>query len=98
MSMRLRVLKDGTRPEKRLCDSCYYSQIIKGHQQGQELVFCDKSGMNKLPLPFPVVECNAYSKKGEMSEYEAKEIGWVLEVTKGVALGFKPPKKEYNDL
>lgn len=98
MSMRLRVLKDGTRPEKRLCDSCDYSHIIKGPQQGQELVYCDKGSMDKLLLPFPVVECNEYSKKGEMSEYQAEKLGWVLEVSGGKALGFKPPKKEYDGL
>ena len=97
MAMRLRVLKDGTRSDIRLCDNCNYSHIIKGPQQGQGKVYCSSGGaMEKLFLPFPVTECNEYSKKGEMSEYEAKEIGRVLEVKKGVTLGFKPPKKAYE--
>lgn len=46
--------------------------------------------------PFSVVECSRYSQRGEMDEYQARDIGWVLEVQGGKTLGFKPPKKEYE--
>lgn len=91
--MRLRVLHDGTRPDVRLCNNCIHAQIVKGPQQGQELVYCN--GIQKY-MAFPVVECNAHAPLGEMQEWEAKRIGWVLEVKAGKVIGFKPPKKEYN--
>lgn len=92
MSVRLRV-KDGTRPDTRLCDTCSRGMILKGSQQGQEMVVCR---VLERSLPFPVVECSRYSQHGEMDEYQAREIGWVLEVQGGKTLGFKPPKKEYK--
>ena len=88
---------DGTRPDKRLCDSCDYGHVIKGPQQGQEKVYCTNRGLERLHVPFPVVECSDFCKKNQMTEYEAKQIGWVLEVSGGKTLGFKPPKKEYPD-
>lgn len=94
MGLCLRMLKDGTRSDTRLCDSCERSQIMKGCQQGQEIVWCHS--LDKY-LPFPISDCTSYSRKGEMSEYEAKEIGWVLESKAGKVVGFKPPKKEYQD-
>jgi hypothetical protein len=94
MGMRLRVLRDGTRPDKRLCDGCRYGQITKGPGQGDEIVICRRNDPSRL-MNFPVVECSGYSKLGEMDEWDAKQIGWVLEVKKGVVIGFKPPKKEY---
>lgn len=91
--MRLKV-HDGTRPDVRLCDTCQHSVIVKGPQQGQEIVVCSFESLGRLP--FPVVECSMYSMKGAMSEWDAKQIGWVLEVKAGKVVGFKPPKKEYQ--
>lgn len=99
MSVRLRVLKDGTRPDKRLCDTCRYSHILKGPQQGQEAVLCGLVPAGAVirtmaqVLPYPVVECNAYSAKGAMTAWEAKQIGWVLETKNGKVIGFTAPKK-----
>lgn len=92
MSVRLRV-KDGTRPDKRLCDTCQNSTIIKGPQQGQEAVLCSSMPSLYGHIPFPIVECSGYLAKGEMQEWEAKQIGWVLEVKAGKVMGFKPPTK-----
>lgn len=93
--LRLRVLKDGTRPDRRLCDSCERGFIAKGPQQGQEIVVC-YAVQEGTRLRFPVVECSGYTPKGQMSDWTAKQIGWVLEVKAGKVLGFKPPKKEYG--
>lgn len=87
------TIKEGTRPTKRLCDTCTYSHIIKGPQQGQEEVYCSNRS-SRIPLPFPVVECSYYSLKGSMDEYDVKQIGWILEVKAGKVLGFKPPSKD----
>jgi hypothetical protein len=95
MTVRLRMLKDGTRSDKRLCDSCRFSIIIKGPQQYQERVYCSRiDDWKGKPLPFPVVECSDYCAKGGMTEYEAKEIGWVLEVKGDKVIGFKRPKQD----
>lgn len=97
MSVRLKV-KDGTRPDKRLCDTCRSSTVLKGPQQGQEKVYCAQLGLNSaFETPFHVVECSGYNPKGSISEWEAKQIGWVLEVNGGKIMGFKPPKKEYEN-
>ena len=94
--LRLRVLKDGTRPDKRLCDMCQHAIISKGPQQGQEIVRCEWG--RSTVLRFPVVECNQYMPAGQMDESEARRIGWVLEVKKGIPVGFRPPKYgKYDD-
>lgn len=98
MGLRLRVLRDGTRPDRRLCDSCERGMIAKGPQQGQEIVICYAIGEGGTRVKFPVVECSGYTPNGQMSEYTAKSIGWVLEVKAGKVMGFKPPQKEYGGM
>lgn len=88
---------DGTRPDKRLCDSCRCAMIIKGSQQGQEVLWCSQLGLHGSIVPFRVVECNEYDSKTSMSKYEMEKIGWVMEVKNGKHLGFKPPQKENKD-
>lgn len=87
------TVRDGTRPTKRLCDMCRYARILKGPQQGHERVLCT-AGVDSVELTFPVVQCNTYCEIGAMSDWEAKQIGWVLEVKAGRVMGFKPPERE----
>lgn len=94
--MSFKLKGEFTRPETPLCQSCRYSQIIKGPQQYQERTFCGVSGESKQ-VPFPVVICSSYLSKGEMNEWEAKAIGWVLEVKKGQVVGFRPPRRSGGD-
>lgn len=89
-------IQDGTRPDIRLCDSCRYAQIVKGSQQGQEIVYCNDSGNEKI-MPFKIVQCNSYVDKKGMTKHEAKDIGWVIEIKNGKYLGFKPPKENKFD-
>ena len=89
-------IKDGTRPDKRLCDSCRYGHIMKGPKQGDEIAMC-AYGADSQITPFPVVECNKYKRTGDMDEYEAAKIAWVIEVKAGKFMGFVPPKKRDDD-
>ena len=91
--MSFRILGEKTRPSKRLCDSCSYSQIVKGPQQGNEVVICKVGGYEPIRFSFPVVECSEYELKGALTEYTAEKIGWVLEVRGGKVMGFNPPIK-----
>ena len=52
--------------------------------------------MTSREVPFPVAECNDFEQEGRMTEYDAKQIGWVLEINKESReiIGFRPPKKE----
>ena len=86
-----------TRPSKRLCDTCLHSNIMKGPQQGQEVVICGAIGTIPIRIDFPVVVCKDYEQIGQLTEWEAKRIGWVLEVKGGKVLGFKPPKKSSDE-
>lgn len=86
-------MTDKTRSSVRLCDTCVHSRIIKGPQQYQEEVHCHEGG-HPSRIIFPVVECNMYKRMGELDEWDAKQIGWVLEVKAGKVLGFKPPSKD----
>lgn len=85
---------DGTRPDVRLCDTCRYSHILRGAQQGQEIVICSRIFDKDVYLPWKVVQCSSYMDKLAMSRGEADQIGWVIEVKDGRYVGFKPPKKD----
>jgi hypothetical protein len=86
-------IKDGARPEKRLCDSCRNSVIMKGGGQGQEVVYCHAVVPGAV-VPFKVVECSRYQDKNEMTKREIEMIGWVIEVKNGKVMGFKQPKEK----
>ena len=87
-------IKDGTRPDIRLCDTCKHSQIIKGSQQGQEIVHCLAGGFSRpWNVPFKVVECSDHSAKNSLDRYDAEKIAWIIEVKAGKFMGFVPPKK-----
>lgn len=104
MSLQFKI-KDGHRPDIRLCDSCRHGVIIRGAQQGQEAVHCHsipfvhawgslRHGVSETIgclVPFRVVECSNYRNKLDMADWEAAKIGWVLEVKAGKVLGFRPP-------
>jgi hypothetical protein len=88
---------DKTRPTKRICDTCCYSTIVRGSQQGQEVVICSELYPLRGVISWPVVECTSYLEKGSLTEQRAERIGWVLEVKAGKVVGFIPPKKKSNE-
>lgn len=85
----------GTLPDKRLCDSCRWSQVMK-HSDGTERVACFANG-NGLEIHHKVVECNDYANRTHKMQYELEKIGWVLDVKGKTILGFKPPNKKDDD-
>jgi hypothetical protein len=108
MSLTLKVL-GGTKPDVRLCDSCRYGAIITD-STNTEHVFCAKlyiaahsgigseyryTGMIPGELPLKIVECSQYADKKAMTEHEAAQIGWVLEIDDNKKpMGFKPPDQK----
>jgi hypothetical protein len=73
-----------------LCQSCKESQIIVDHM-GRSRVICHE-GMQPREMRMPVARCSRYSQEGRMADWEAEKIGWVLEVKKGVIIGFRKPE------
>lgn len=75
-----------------LCQSCKEAQVttdVRGHTR----IWC-KNQMQPIEITAPVAACNDHRAIGQMTEYDAKEIGWVLETRKNGAIGFRAPKKE----
>lgn len=93
MTVRLRV-KDH---QKTLCESCHDSHVVVD-TRGDRIIFCRAYG-EMVEINRAIVECNRYERRGQMSEYEAKQVGWVLDLKslqRGAA-GFKPPKRKGDD-
>lgn len=89
-------MKGGTRPTKNLCESCKMSKIIKGPQQGQEIITCYAVGYG-ANVPFPVVECNKYVDTIAQSRYDMEQIAWLVEIKNNKVIGFKSPLKRKED-
>ena len=78
-----------------LCGTCRESQImIDG--QGRETALCHSIGMSPFVVRRAIHQCSSYTAVNQMTEYEAKEIAWLLE-TKGKVVGFVPPKKKADN-
>lgn len=100
---------DGTRSsQKRLCDSCRHSIIMKGAGESEEMIHCEvlptytvdarDNNVTRFHrvgnVPMRVVECSHYLDKNTMTKWEMEDIAWLLKVSKGEVLGFKPPEKK----
>ena len=88
------ILGERTRSEKRLCDTCRHSLVVKGTKQSDEKVYCNVPISGTVVHPFRVVECSDYVSKIGMTLYEAEDKGWVLETKGGRVIGFKPPVRD----
>lgn len=85
-------VRNGTRSdEKRLCDTCAYSHIMKGAADSKEVIYCQKTGHY---IKFRVVDCNQYYSKNATSLGSFYEIAWVLQSDKKKGkLGFLTPQE-----
>jgi hypothetical protein len=86
-------MKEG--PPPTLCGRCENGQVMRS-EFGHEETWCFNSHPART-IRFPVTSCNEYRREGEMTEYDAKQIGWVLEVKAGKVIGFKPPLRKGDD-
>ena len=82
-------------PATGLCKQCSSSHI-RTDFQNVTAVWCS-IGSNLIPIEKAVIECSGYEEKGTMTEWEAKQIGWVLELKGDRVIGFKAPKKNNNN-
>ncbi len=76
-----------------LCRTCYFSQILKGHAQSEEAVFCHFWSDMPWRPPFKVRECNEYQDRRLPDRRDLEEIAWIL-LTKraGKSVGFVTAK------
>ena len=56
--MRLFVKKPESKLVHSLCRSCRFAQLVRGHSEGEELVFCTFAA--PTVVPFAVRFCTAY--------------------------------------
>ena len=75
-----------------LCDSCTRSRITVD-RLSRRTVLCQVMGY-PVRVEADIVRCNEHNPIGQMDEYDAKKIGWVLEVKGTRVVGFKPPKAD----
>jgi hypothetical protein len=77
---------------KSLCETCYNAIFVKGRS---ELFDCREINDRMVArIQQPVTECSGYEYRYDLAHaYEAKTLGWVLEVKGRDVIGFKPPKK-----
>ena len=94
MPVNLKVQKGTRSDETDLCLTCVHSIIIKGGAQGEEIRHCSETPSNSPPIPFRVVECTDYHRKGQTTLYEMREIAWVLRTdSKRKVIGFSSPEE-----
>ena len=78
-----------------LCHTCRYSHVFTPLGSAREHIHCDRPGqMHSINMGAGATECNQHLSTNAMSEWEAKERGWILEVKGGKIIGFKPPRKK----
>ncbi len=63
------------------------------NDKGGEKIICRTDGFRTC-ITDKVVDCNSYNNRSEKTEYELKQIGWILEVKGKTILGFRQPKPE----
>ena len=75
-----------------LCGSCKDAHITVD-EQGNEAAFCCSMPHQLIRVNRVITECSGYRGANHMSEWDAKQIGWVLEVKGERIIGFKAPSK-----
>lgn len=94
VSLRLRVrVREGA--ARGLCGTCAHAHIFTDTRERQTVLcrYYDGS-LSAFRVRAPLQECSKYERLGEMDQYAAEQIGWVLEVKNGRVVGFQPPKKK----
>jgi hypothetical protein len=63
-----------------LCESCQYCMAARGERMNEVVMFCWMLGSPEHPLkiPFKIVECSTYSKKGTQSLKEMEKVAHIL--------------------
>jgi hypothetical protein len=93
MRLRMKVYEGANRG---LCRTCSNAHIMTD-TRGDQTVYCNGLPGGVLQIHRVIAECNGYRKMGEMSEWEAKQQGWILEVKGTRVIGFKPPGQGGED-
>jgi len=75
---------------KRLCDSCSHGQVLRT-ESSQEIVYCNVSIREAIPIHVRVVECSKYRPLSVQSLLEMEERAWILESKRGQPIGFVSP-------
>lgn len=88
-------VKDGTplHGGKGLCHSCKHSHVFRAAAESDVFVRCQVSYEQNFFVTKPIVSCSEYANKLDKSEYEMKEIAWVLETKNGKPIGFISPNE-----
>ena len=76
------------------CGSCRYAHIMTDMNGKQEVLCEETRAIGALHIVRPLSECNQYKSLTDLTEWEAKQTGWVLEVKGARIIGFKPPDKD----
>ncbi len=90
--MRIRVkIREGV--SRGLCGSCREAHIMTDANGYQE-VHCTAMPNATLLVKRVIAECSNHRGINHMTEWEAKQQGWILEVKGSRVVGFKAPDKE----
>jgi hypothetical protein len=79
-----------------LCHSCKHSHVFRSAAESEITVLCalpNQYGAPSFRIRKPVVECSEYANKLEKSEYEMKQIAWILASRGGKPIGFISPRE-----
>ena len=66
-----------------LCNSCRHSRITRGHALDEEIVLCDASYNQSIPITFKVSSCSEYCDQSFPSWGELMEQAWILKPPSG---------------
>jgi len=80
----------GRKNEPHLCRKCEHS--LNFRDGAGEKAICYWAGQ-ALPISGPVSECDRFSPRGQLTQYEFERTAWILETKAGRVVGFKPPKE-----
>ena len=78
-----------------LCHSCKFSHVFRAAAESDVTVLCKASadhGFTAVRVTRPIVECSEYANKLEKSEWEMKQIAWILLSKGGKPIGFFHPR------
>ncbi len=90
MRLRMKVHEGANRG---ICRSCKHAHIMSD-ERGRQEVYCNAMTGEPIEIRRVIVECNQYQKFNDMTEWEAKQQGWVLEVKGARVIGFRKPGED----
>lgn len=85
---------NGTPIGESLCKTCRNATRVQGFAESQEIIHCES--LNKV-VPFPVFKCSEYRDRMHPTEWEFKQMAWILRSKGDRLIGFVPPKKHQED-